>query len=249
MRSRSEMRATGSSRMTDALELESNSTTTAADPTYQAIFEAIIDHRIPPGQKLAEDKLVEALNTSRTRVREALTRLSLEKLVTIYPYRGAFVTEPSIEEARQVFAARKAVEVVTVRDVARRATRDQIAQLKECVAREKKAWSTGNRRQAIILSRRFHLEIAAMAGNAVLEEILLGLISRISIVIALYDRPGNPDCFFDEHVGIVSAVAENNEDLAADLIASHIQHMEDHLNLMESRDEPLDLLEVFRNED
>lgn len=249
MKGRSAERALKSRQPRNHPESNLNAEASATDATYEMIFEAIIDHRLRPGQKLGEDKMMEVLQASRMRVRDALARLSHEKLVTIIPYRGAFVAEPSMEEARQVFAARKAIEVATTRELARHATKKQVAELRECIARERDAWSSGDNRRAIILSRDFHLRIAAMSGNLVLEEILRGLISRVSLVIALYDRPGNPDCFFHGHMDLIEAISTHDEEKAAREMADHIQLMEDHLNLMRIEEKPLDLADVFQARD
>ena len=77
--------------------------------------------RLLPGAKLVEQKLGDRFGVSRTIVRQALFRLSQLKLVRLEPARGAFVAEPSIEEAREVFAVRRMVEGQMVRQlIARR---------------------------------------------------------------------------------------------------------------------------------
>src|SRR5437870_948791 len=63
------------------------------------ITAAIIDRRIPPGTKLGEVSLGEVFGVSRTKVRQALYQLAKDKLVNLYPGRGAFVAEPSVKEA------------------------------------------------------------------------------------------------------------------------------------------------------
>ena len=79
---------------------------------------AIVEHRLLPGTKLAEQKLADHFGVSRTLVRQALFQLSQNRLIKLEPARGAFVATPSVAEARQVFAVRRMLEAEMVRDVA-----------------------------------------------------------------------------------------------------------------------------------
>ena len=76
---------------------------------------AIVEHRLQPGTKLAEQKLADHFGVSRTLVRQALFQLSQNRLVRLEPARGAFVAAPSADEARQVFAVRRMLEAEMVR--------------------------------------------------------------------------------------------------------------------------------------
>ena len=77
---------------------------------YAALFAAIVDHRLTPGTRLPEDEIGTVFGASRTIVRAALQALAHERLVTIEPNRGAQVSQPTIDEARQVFEARSLIE-------------------------------------------------------------------------------------------------------------------------------------------
>src|SRR4051794_21857960 len=72
---------------------------------HDALYLAIINHRISPGSPLQEDALAEAFGLSRTVVRKALQRLAHERLVELVPNKGASVAQPTAEEARHVFDA------------------------------------------------------------------------------------------------------------------------------------------------
>ncbi|HET6827624.1 MAG TPA: GntR family transcriptional regulator, partial [Ramlibacter sp.] len=81
---------------------------------YERMVSAILDHRLPPGTKLVEDKLAAAFGVSRTRVRPVLVRLANEQVVTLTPNRGATIAQPSQEEAREVFEVRRMIEPTLV---------------------------------------------------------------------------------------------------------------------------------------
>src|SRR3989344_5104122 len=91
--------------------MESSSTSAIVD----ALTRAIVEHRLQPGTKLAEQKLADHFGVSRTLVRQALFQLAQNRLVTLEPARGAFVSTPSVEEARQVFAVRRMLETEMTR--------------------------------------------------------------------------------------------------------------------------------------
>src|SRR5262245_56588564 len=74
---------------------------TTTQRIVDSITTAIVERRLMPGTKLAEQKIADIFAVSRTVVRQALNQLSRDKLVTLTPARGAYVAEPSVEEARQ----------------------------------------------------------------------------------------------------------------------------------------------------
>ncbi|MDB9844883.1 GntR family transcriptional regulator, partial [Burkholderiaceae bacterium] len=96
--------------------------TSSTDLIVKALTKAIVEHRLEPGTKLAEQKLADHHNVSRTLVRQALFRMSQNRLVRMEPARGAFVASPSVEEARQVFSVRRMLECNMAVQFARTAT-------------------------------------------------------------------------------------------------------------------------------
>ena len=118
--------------------MESSSTSAIVD----ALTRAIVEHRLQPGTKLAEQKLADHFGVSRTLVRQALFQLAQNRLVTLEPARGAFVSTPSIEEARQVFAVRCMLETEMTRAFVQNVTPAKIKALRAHVASEKAAMRT-----------------------------------------------------------------------------------------------------------
>ena len=121
-----------------------DSTTTRA--IVDALTTAIVEHRLQPGSKLAEQKLADHFGVSRTLVRQALFQLSQNRLIRLEPARGAFVAAPAVDEARQVFAVRRMLEAEMTRAFVRSVTPAKIKALREHVAQEKAAVSRRRRR-------------------------------------------------------------------------------------------------------
>jgi DNA-binding GntR family transcriptional regulator len=82
------------------------STASATARIVESLTRAIVEHRLHPGTKLAEQKLADHFGVSRTLIRQALFQMARNHLIRMEPARGAFVSTPSATEARQVFAVR-----------------------------------------------------------------------------------------------------------------------------------------------
>jgi DNA-binding GntR family transcriptional regulator len=189
---------------------------------YAALFAAIVDHRLTPGTRLPEDEIGTVFGASRTIVRAALQALAHERLVTIEPNRGAQVSQPTIDEARQVFEARSLIEPRVAALAAGRAAVADVASLKSHLERENLAIASGDKGRAIALSAEFHVLIADLAEQPILAGFVRELVSRSSLVVALYWRRSDATCERHAHHELVEAIAANAAERAADLMRSHL---------------------------
>jgi DNA-binding GntR family transcriptional regulator len=204
-------------------------TTTATRSIVDALTKAIVEHRLHPGSKLAEQKLADHFGVSRTLVRQALFQLVQKRLIRMEPARGAFVATPSGEEAKQVFAVRRMLEAEMTRNFVRNATKTQIQALQEHVAQEKAAVQRGDVAGRTDLLGDFHVRMAELMDNPVLADMLNDLISRCALITLMYQSAHAARHSADEHAAIVQAMATRDENLAVALMAEHLQHVEDSL--------------------
>jgi DNA-binding GntR family transcriptional regulator len=211
---------------------------------HERIWSAIVDHSLPPETRLVESELCEIFGVGRTRVRQVLQRLAHERVVTLMRNRGATVSKPSVREAREVFAARRLIESSIVETVVKAATRKDIKRLQEHVAREQDAWHANDRRAVLKLSGEFHLLLAEAADNSILLEVLRDLVSRSSLIIAVYRPPGASPCPPDAHRELV-ATLERRERAAIKLMVQHLDHVFAELMLGERDGGGIDLKTVF----
>lgn len=216
----------------------------AEQRTFDAIRDAILDHRLAPGTKLREVSLAELFGTSRAAVRSALARLGHAHLVELRPNRGAVVATPSVEESRQVFEARRAVEEAIVAKVARSASARDAALLRKWVATEEAAYARGDEKEGLRLSVDFHRRLAEVAGNAVLSRYLDELVSRTPLIALAHRGQAPTPCGCDDHIALVNAIAANDERRAVKVMREHIGHLERELNLKQPEG-PKSLAEVF----
>lgn len=208
----------------------------------EQLRDAVIDRRLAPGTKLSEAEVGALFAVSRTVVRAALQMLSFEGLVRIEHNRGAFVANPSPEEARQVFDSRRLIEPALAVAAAERITSQDIATFRERLSEETKLMSERGpavRRAEIRASGEFHLVLAAVAGNVVLQRFMEELVARSSLVIALYGRTGASSCGHGDHADILAALERHDGPEARHLLLRHIDHIEADLELRVTEGMPL----------
>lgn len=210
-------------------------------PIYERLMNAIAEHRLHPGTKLAEDRLAAIFGVSRTVVRAVLQQLSHESVVTIVPNRGAFIASPTVQEARELFEARRQIELPLVEKVCRCATKKDIALLRGHVAREEEARKRDDRRTAVRLSGEFHVLLAQLGGNRFIERTMRGLQMLTCLTILLYNAPTSQACPHDEHARLIDAIEAGNVKLAQKLMVEHLTHIEATLQLHRTEDEQDDL--------
>src|ERR1700727_2505858 len=165
--------------------------------------------------------LGEAFDCSRTQIRRILVVLAERGVVTLHMNRGAFVSSPKADEARDVFEARRAVERTIVLSAAARADREAFNQLRVSVRAGAEAEARGDRPEAIRLSGEFHIGLAQVAGNVVLTRFLEQLVARTSLIIGLYGSG------------------------AAVLMDLHLRRIEEALDVRDVIGPQVDLLRVF----
>ena len=194
---------------------------------HEALRQAIIEQQLRPGMRLPEDAIGDSFGTSRTIAREALGRLAVEGLVDLKPNRGAFVANPSLDEGRDVFIVRRGLERMVAESLAGKLDAADIQRLRAFIGEEKKL-AGKNEREAIRLAGEFHLLLARLTGNALLARYLTEVVSRCSLILAMYGRPHSAECGAREHEEITDAL------IAGDA-ARAMRLMDQHLNQVASR--------------
>ena len=195
----------------------------------ESLTKAIVEHRLHPGAKLAEQKLADHFGVSRTLVRQAFFQLSQNRLIKLEPARGAFVAAPSVDEAKQVFSVRRMLECEMTRAFVRQVTPSKIRALREHVAQEKQAVANQDVPGRTELLGDFHVRMAELMGNDVLAEMLRELISRCALITLMYQSDHAAEHSNAEHAEIVKALAAKDEALAVRLMDEHLAHVEENL--------------------
>jgi len=198
---------------------------------YQSVFEGVMTQRLTPGTKLPEAALCELFSVSRSVVRKVLQTLAHDHIVELRPNRGAVIAAPSPEETRQIFEARRALEAALMELAVRNATKADLAALRRQLADEHQAMHRFDQPAWARLASGFHLRVAALARNPILERYLTELISRCSLIVALYEPPGNATCEHAEHAQIVDFIENGDTKRALHAMDAHLRELERHISL------------------
>lgn len=214
------------------------------DEIVERIYAAVSEHRLAPGTKLGEDRLASIFSTSRARVREVLARLANERVVDLIPQRGAFVARPTVEQASDVFEARRLIEPGIVRRLVSRLDATMLAALRGHLGKESEARRIDDKRAIVRLSGEFHLLLAELAGNTALVRSMRELSTITCLIIFLYDAPTATSCRADDHADIVAAIAAKEAAKAEALMLHHLDDIEQSLAL-EGATPEADLESIF----
>jgi DNA-binding GntR family transcriptional regulator len=207
------------------------------DPVTHGILRAVSLRRIRPGTKLGEDMLAQLFNSNRMHIRQVLAYLASLNIVTLLPNRGAFLARPTVEEAREIFAARRMIEPPTVAALISRIDDEDIALLRSYEKDGAAAAETADRWDMLSVTGNLHVLIARLAGNAVVAEMLEDLVLRTSLAIAEYEKHDAHDCSSHAHSDLIDLIAARDQQGAVALMLHHLHEMEARLNLDAPRPE------------
>ncbi len=217
----------------------------STETIVERITTAVLEQRLPLGAKLGEEKLCAVFGVSRTKVRQALNRLARSKLVVLKLRRGAFLAEPTPEEARQVFEARRVIESEIFAQFTRKASEADLAALERHVQAERRAIRTGDVPLRNRLLGTFHVLIAEMVGNKVLTDIIADLVTRSSLITLLLQSTQAASCSSDEHRALIAAIRARKLPLVQKLLREHIDHVERDLADIDGRESAFDLADAL----
>ncbi len=198
---------------------------TVTDRVYDAIYRAVLEHRLAPGEWLREAEMATEFKVSRTVVRQALQRLAQDQVIELRHNRGARVPLPSLEDAVHVFEARRIVECEVARRLGGRLSSDQLAELRAIAQAEQAADQRGDRAEAIRLSGDFHHALTRMHGNPVFGRLLNGLLPTTSLLMARFKVDGGQVCVAHRHADVIEALLRGSAPAAAEM-RKHLVELE-----------------------
>ncbi|MGW7203786.1 GntR family transcriptional regulator [Streptomyces sp. NPDC054837] len=193
------------------------------DRVYEALLELITTRALQPGRHLVESELAGHLGVSRQPVREALQRLSTEGWVDLRPAQGAFVHEPTEEEADQLLTVRTLLEAEAARLAAVDASRAAIGVLEEMCAEGERAVADDDVDRAVAMNARLHAKIMELAGNAVLAELAAQVDRRVRWYYTPVARQRGQQSWI-EHRELIAAIADRDEERATAVMRAHTEH-------------------------
>lgn len=190
---------------------------------YEALLELITTRALRPGQHLVESELAGHLGVSRQPVREALQRLNTEGWVDLRPAQGAFVHEPTEDEADQLLSVRTLLEAEAARLAAANSGTAGIAALEELCARGERAVADDDVDLAVATNAAFHAKVMELAGNVVLAELAGQVDRRVRWYYTPVARQRGTRSW-TEHRALIAAIASRDEQQATAVMRSHTEH-------------------------
>jgi DNA-binding GntR family transcriptional regulator len=210
---------------------------TSADISAR-IVEAVMARKLEPGARLGEQQLAMLFDCSRTIVREALMRLAARGMVTVSARRGWYVVEPSQDEAREAFEARRVIETGLIRTIAR-LDKPGARRLRAHLAREQAAVRGDDVGLRSFLLGDFHVCLAECLGNSLLADTLRDFTARTTLIAMRYQTSRDAAQSCAEHVAIVQALEAGDAALAERLMGEHLRTWQDKLRLPDATEDPL----------
>jgi DNA-binding GntR family transcriptional regulator len=197
----------------------------------QRVVDSILAQKLAPGERLGEQELAEHFGVSRTLVREALMQLHARGFVEVRSRKGWYVVEPSLDEARDAFSARRAVESGILREAGEegRPLQSVVRKLKQHIRDERAAIDGADAATRAFLLADFHVCLAECLGHRVLSDMLRDLTARTTLVATLYQSTHDARQSCAEHGEIVAALEAGKFDDAAQRMLAHIGSVESAL--------------------
>ncbi|MFE2938299.1 GntR family transcriptional regulator [Streptomyces sp. NPDC059255] len=190
---------------------------------YEALLELITTRALQPGQHLVESELAGHLGVSRQPVREALQRLNTEGWVDLRPAQGAFVHEPTEEEADQLLSVRTLLEADAARLAAANSGTAGIAALEELCAQGERAVADDDVDLAVATNAAFHAKVMELAGNLVLAELAAQVDRRVRWYYTPVARQRGRQSWI-EHRELIAAISARDEGRATEIMKAHTEH-------------------------
>jgi DNA-binding GntR family transcriptional regulator len=210
----------------------------------QRIIEAVLAQRLAPGTRLGEQSLSMLFDCSRTLVREALVRLAARGIVTVSSRRGWYVVQPSHDEAREAFEARRVIETGLIRSTTQ-IDKTAIKRLRQHLKQEQAALKGDDVGQRSYLLGDFHVCLAECLGNQLLADTLRDFTARTTLIAMLYQSNHDAVQSCQDHVDIVAALERGDSATAERLMAAHIGQVQAALRLGTASDPLANLREAL----
>lgn len=197
---------------------------------YQSILRLILDNHFKPGDYLLETELSDSLKLSRTPVRHALGQLVAEGFLDKKKKKGCFIPAVSPEDARHVFFARENVEGLAASSAARYVVEDDLTFLYGLLEKETALAESPSKLAYVRVNEAFHLGIAKISRNKYLEQYCRHAFWRSHTYIFFFDKyytgklgSGNQETGPRQHLQIVQAIENRNEEKAMNLMKQHVR--------------------------
>ncbi|MCE9681066.1 GntR family transcriptional regulator [Halomonas alkalisoli] len=195
----------------------------SAQRLRDALEDDIINGRLTPGERLDPEALGREFSVSRTPVREAIQQLVASGLVTVSPKKGTFVARIGINQLIEMFEVMAELEGMCGRLAARRISEEELAALRQALARCEAAAEAGDTDEYYYENETFHDCIYTASHNGFLAQEARQLKQRLKpyrrLQLQVRQRMGGS---LAEHRKIVAAIEQSEAELAEQTLREHV---------------------------
>ena len=210
------------------------------------IFGAVMQQTLAPNTKLSESTICESFGVGRMKARRALLLLASQGIVDLRSNRGAFIASPDQKDADEIFEARIHIEPSLTAQVAKEVDEQGLQLLRAHIAKEGNARQAGDRQEIIRLSGEFHVLVATVSGNLFLTRTLRELVTRTSLIVAMFGA-GRPSCCRDdEHKRLLEVIEARDAARASKLAREHLEHIKLDLDFTQKHKTEPDLVNLLK---
>ncbi len=198
------------------------------------LCDAILKGELKPGDRVVETRIARDLSVSQAPVREAILELEQIGLVTIRPYQGAFVHEPTGQDIRDAYSLRALLESEAAREACRVINEAELKELLEALEKMVDLAEKGDTQEYINWDIYFHERIMQVAGNRLMLKFWKQIRMSNTTYTTLKFSKRNLIDFAVSHKEIYEALKERKGEQVGEIMYRHIKDvMEDVLNNME----------------
>ena len=197
----------------------------ASSRAYEYITQRIASGEFAPGEPLSEVDIANALNLSRSPVREALKKMEAEGQVKHYAGRGTFVTVLTEKDLREIFQLRLMFELCGLESAIAHVSDEVLESMRE---EFREAFTSGDTEACAQADTKLHAMIIHSSGNARLQNFMDVLSAQNNIAKAMSRKVDfMTDKSYETHVNILEAIQARDLELAKRLLEAHIRSVEE----------------------
>ena len=184
---------------------------------YRVLYNGIMSLDFPPGMLLVDAELSQALQISRTPIREAIVSLVESKLVEVYPQRSSCVSRLNLDAIEEGVFLRYNIERAILREAIQKADGSDLSLMRENIEQQKANLEAGNLDRYMELDNAFHKLLYLAAGKPWTWSTVMRIVTHHDRVRKLQVRPAH-----EEHRQLFHAVMTRSEANLDDFLYEHL---------------------------
>ncbi|KKC35303.1 GntR family transcriptional regulator [Devosia epidermidihirudinis] len=207
----------------------------AAERSYRILYRKIISLELKPNEAVGEQMLAEMLSVSRTPVREALSRLSVEGLVDLRARSGVVISPIRYEAVRTAQYVREKLEMAVIADAAGRTDKRVLLGIRQAIEEQELAISEGVAEHFFEADERMHFMFCGLADREGVWAVIADAKKHMDRVRRLSVQTGHLDLLLQDHLALLAAVSEGNAASAQEIMRLHLRRVMSDLRELAKR--------------